>query len=396
VTGSVAERHLLGAVLLSPDSYRFVTDHASADDFEDRRFGAIFAGIGVLLSEGVPVNETSVGARFADWNIRGVDPAELHLLTAEVPGAYRAREFADAVRDAAIRRGLKDIAQRYGDAASNPAWNSPEAVSKAIDELNVLRQSAVSRQFIARKLADILAESDEFDWVIPGLLERRDRLVLTGGEGAGKTTFIRQMAVLASAGIHPLTSAKINPVKVLVVDAENTERQWRRAVRWLSSAAARSGTADPGQVVHLMAGNRIDITRANHLGEIHRLIDEHEPDVLFIGPLYKLVPRAITNDDDATPLIVALDSLRERNLALVMEAHAGKSLGSDGDRNLAPRGSSALLGWPEFGFGLRVLQDDPDIVALHRWRGDREQRDWPRHMRRGVDGEWPWMPTVID
>lgn len=396
MTGSPAERALLGALLLSPEMYRTASEIASGDDFEDQRLGAIYAGIGVMLAESVPVNAHSVAARFADWKIRGFDPSLLHQLTSEVPPAYRANEFAEAVRDAAVRRGLSDITRRYLSAATDPAWHSPDAVSRAIEELSKLRASAAGRQFVARKLADVLSESDEFDWVIPGLLERRDRLILTGAEGAGKTTFVRQLAILASAGVHPLTGARIDPVKVLVVDAENTERQWRRAVRWMVREAARVGTADPAQVVHLMAGNRIDITRENHLGEIHRLVDEHSPDVLFIGPLYKLVPKAITNDDDASPLIVALDSLRERNLALVMEAHAGKGLGQDGDRDLRPRGSSALLGWPEFGFGLNVLADDPDTVSLRRWRGDREQRDWPRHMRRGLVGEWPWMPTVID
>jgi hypothetical protein len=396
VTGSPSERSLLGALMLTPSAYPFLADQVSADDFEDQRFGAIFAGIGRMLAEGVPVNAHSVSSRFADWKIRGLDASLPHILTAEVPGSYRAGEFADAVRDAAVRRGLTDITRRYLDAANDPAWHSPDAVSRAIDELNALRALSTSRQFVARKLADVLAESDEYDWVIPGLLERRDRLILTGAEGAGKTTFVRQMAVLAAAGVHPLKGSKIDPVKVLVVDAENTERQWRRAVRWLTTAAARAGSADPAQTIRIMAGNRIDITREAHLGEIHRLVDEYEPDVLFIGPLYKLVPKAITNDDDAAPLIVALDSLRERNVALVMEAHAGKGLGADGDRDLRPRGSSALLGWPEFGFGLRVVPDDPDTVALHRWRGDREQRDWPHHMRRGIDGEWPWMPTIFD
>jgi len=183
----------------------------------------------------------------------------------------------------------------------------------------------------------------------------------------------------------------MDPVKVLVVDAENTERQWRRAVRYLVSLAARRGALDPAQAVHLMAGNRIDITKEAHLGAIHRLVDLHKPDVLFIGPLYKLVPKGITNDDDAAPLIVALDSLRERDLALVMEAHAGKSTGSDGDRDLRPRGSSALLGWPEFGFGLAPVADDPDMIRMKRWRGDRESRDWPKHIRHGVDGEFPWV-----
>ncbi|MBK0297059.1 hypothetical protein IAE22_34985, partial [Bacillus sp. S34] len=77
------------------------------------------------------------------------------------------------------------------------------------------------------------------------------------------------------------------------------------------------------------------------------------PDVLFIGPLYRLIPRAINSDDDAAPLLAALDTLRDRGLAMVIEAHAGHAVGHGGERDLRPRGSAALLGWPEFGLGLR-------------------------------------------
>jgi len=248
----------------------------------------------------------------------------------------------------------------------------------------------VSGGLAAKPLSEILDGDDAYDWIIPGLIERQDRAVFTGGEGAGKTTLMRQMAVLSAAGIHPFTFQPIKPVNVLVVDAENTERQWRRAVRWTSARAAEIGAVDPRHSLHITAGKRIDVTRGSHLGEIHRLVDLHKPDVLFIGPLYKLVPKAITNDDDAAPLLVALDSLRERGLALIMEAHAGKANGSDGERNLAPRGSAALMGWPEFGLGLRHTED-PKLVDVIRWRGDRDERDWPTRMYKG--GDWPWTPT---
>lgn len=393
MTGTPAERSLLGALILDPSSHYLTVDRASADDFSDERLGAIFAGIDVMVSRGEPVNEITIVAKFPEWKIRGLNDVEVSTWTAEVAYSYRAGEFADAVRDASIRRGLSDVSRRYLEAAQDPAWHSPDAVSRAIEELEVLRANSASRKFIAKRLADILEGSDEYDWLIPGLLERRDRLVVTGAEGAGKTTFVRQLAILSAAGLHPLKNEKIKPVRVLVIDAENTEGQWRRAVRWMTTAAARAGSADPAQEIRIMAGSRIDITRGSHMGEIHRLVDEHKPDMLLIGPLYKLVPKAINNDDDAAPLIVALDSLRDRGLALVMEAHAGHALGAGGERDLRPRGSSALLGWPEFGFGLRPLAEDPDTVSVVRWRGDRDVRDWPKHLRRGGPGEWSWVPS---
>jgi len=108
--------------------------------------------------------------------------------------------------------------------------------------------------------------------------------------------------------------------------------------------------------------------------------------------LHRLVPRPINNADAAAPLLAGLDTLRARGLAMVMEAHAGHAKTSDGSmRDLRPRGSAALMGWPEFGFGIAMdPKDDSHTLAnLIRWRGDRDQRAWPENFRRG--GEWPWM-----
>lgn len=391
MTGSVAERNLLGAVISDSKAYRTVKEMVSADDFEDGRLGAIFAGVGRMIVAGDTVNAISVQNRFADWRITGIHPAEVFEWTGSSLYSFAAPEYGAAVRDAAVRRGLEAVARLTMEAANDAGTPAPDTVAKAIQLLEQIRAGAASAQFIAKRLAEILEGEDEYDWIIPGLLERKDRLIMTGAEGAGKTTFVRQLAVLSAAGIHPMSFQRIDPVKVLVVDAENTEKQWRRATRETVRLAQQHGTTDPAQTVHLMAGTRIDITKEAHLGEIHRLIDLHKPDVLFIGPLYKLVPKAINNDDDATPLIVALDSLRERDIALVMEAHAGKATGGDGERDLRPRGSSALLGWPEFGFGMRPIAEDPDMVSVVRWRGDRDERAWPRHMRR--NGLWPWTPV---
>jgi replicative DNA helicase len=182
---------------------------------------------------------------------------------------------------------------------------------------------------------------------------------------------------------------------VLVIDAENTEQQWARGARQIVSALERQGKTVARDAVNVQAGLRLDLTRQHDLNEVHRLIDTHKPDLIYLGPLYKLVPKEITTDDDAAPLLVALDGIRERGVVLLMEAHAGHAKGHGGERDLRPRGSSALLGWPEFGYGLRPDYES-EIAEFKAWRGDREVRDWPRFLRIGnpIGGELPWVKTM--
>ncbi|MFJ3381930.1 AAA family ATPase [Curtobacterium sp. NPDC090217] len=261
------------------------------------------------------------------------------------------------------------------------------------DEVQRRRASVGAATLEPKYLEDILTITDTQDWLVPDLLERRDRLILTGGEGAGKSYFSRQIAIAAAAGVHPFNGYQIDPIRVLAIDAENSEVQWARNARYVTNMARQHGTADPGKQVLVSAGTRLDLTRQADLDQVHRLMDQHKPDLVYIGPLYKLLAKAINSDDDAAPLIVALDGLRERGVALVMEAHAGHGKSLGGERDLRPRGSSALLGWPEFGLGLRPIEDDDSMISVIKWRGDRDERNWPKHLRRGQAGEMPWMPA---
>ena len=55
-----------------------------------------------------------------------------------------------------------------------------------------------------------------------------------------------------------------------------------------------------------------------------------------------------------------------------------------------PRGSSSLLGWPEFGYGMSALCDG--VVDMLPWRGDRDEREWPDRLRKCRD-KLRWIPV---
>lgn len=413
------ERALIAELVYDHTQVRAAAAHVTPQDFSNLRLGNTFGLIAALASSGRVVDGTvllsEVQQRAKTERTEWPDPRDLVALVGAGSGvAGAAVEYARQIAERALRRSVSMASRQTAQDAEES--NDPASlVTEAIRRLELVRERHATGEPGAgqslRELLDNVPEDEEqYDWVVPGLLERGDRLILTGDEGAGKSTWLRQLALLPAAGLHPLTLAPIDPVRVLVVDAENSERQWRRQVRGLALQAARNGLRDPAVHTHVVCtlndtslGNRqgiLDLTRTHDLEAVHRLMEEHAPDILLIGPLYKLAPRALQTDDEAAPVLAALDALRGHGATLLLEAHFGNAgSGSNGPRDPRPRGSRAQVGWPEFGLCLAKatdVQDDGSAVDVIRWRGDREARPWPERMWR--TGPYPWIPdgTPLD
>ena len=395
-----AERAVIGASLAGTSAIRFAAQHVTEDDFSNATLGAVWGLLHTRWKSKEPTDPVSMDAVLRGA-VPGYRPGGVFDLMDAAPVAGATDHWAAQIAEGAKRRRAIEAGTRLVQNATQ--GDLAEAMATVRRDLEAIGKAASTR-LEARTLAAILEGEDVDDWVIPGILQRQERVIFTAGEGAGKTTLIRQIAILSAAGINPFTFRDMPPVRVLVIDAENSEKQWRKQTRDIVQKASHELGAPVGELIPLVCmvdrGVNLDITKERDLSAIHDLIDKHEPDIVFIGPLYKITPRAIQTDDEATPVLRALDSIRARNVALVMEAHAGVP-GQDG-RNLRPRGSAALLGWPEFGIGLAVdqmygpFQVDPDNfrnrkVDLTRWRGDRDQdRAWPKSLY--PNNYWRWGP----
>ncbi len=228
---------------------------------------------------------------------------------------------------------------------------------------------------------------DKYDWLIPGLIERRERVIVVAAEGVGKTMLARQVAICAAFGVQPFSFQRMPQIRTLTVDLENPERIIRRSSTSIVGAA-RSMGYEKKMDAHLL----IKPDGLNLLSSADRLIlEDHieqvQPDLLVMGPLYKAFvdPGTRTSEAIAVEIAKYLDTLRQiYGIGLWLEHHAplGNSMST---RDLRPFGSAVWSRWPEFGL---ALQPDPSHVGeyvyqLGHFRGARDVRDFPLKIKRG-------------
>lgn len=237
--------------------------------------------------------------------------------------------------------------------------------------------------------ADFLneADDDEYDWVIPGVLEKQERVIVVAAEGVGKTMLARQVALCCSAGINPFTMSKMPVVRTLTVDLENPERIIRRTSRNIMNAAIHLGHEKDVKAELLVKPAGLDLLKMSDRAVLERAIEETKPQLLVMGPLYKsfVDPGGRTSESIAIEVARYLDGLRDAyGCAMWLEHHAplGSSMGS---RDLRPFGSAVWSRWPEFGLS---LTPDPTategfVYNVTHFRGARDRRKFPTKMRRG-------------
>lgn len=235
---------------------------------------------------------------------------------------------------------------------------------------------------------EFIREKDDnnFDWVIPGLLERSERVILVAAEGVGKTMLARQVSILSSCGLHPFSFQPIKPVRTLFVDLENPERIIKRISRKIFNEALKlSPLTDEPQAHLFMKPAGLNLLNAGDRALLEKRLEETKPELLCIGPLYKsfVDPGGRTSEAVAIEIAKYFDDIRTAyKCALWIEHHA--PLGSTmATRDLRPFGSAVWSRWPEFGIALHPAIGAPFTYDVKHFRGARDERPWPSVIARG-------------
>lgn len=398
-----AERSALGSCLMSPQACAEVLAASTPEAYYLPAHQTIHRAITALFMAGDPVDQITLGKYLADTGDLARIGGTNYLidLTRSVPTPSNGEWYAEIVQDRGLRRALIELGNRLTQMGYTPDGETTEIIERAVGMVRDLRdQGREAEDLPLEDILDFVQHEDTYDWVVPNLLERRDRMILTASEGGGKSTLLRQIAVTLAAGIHPFrTSQFIDPVRMLVLDCENGEAASRRKYRPLLAAADHFGKPMRRSQFHIEckpAG--IDLTRAQDRSWLMRRVEKAKPDVLIVGPVYRLHAGDPNSEELARKVSVVIDEARATaGCAVLMEAHSPHSNGFVAHRPLRPLGSSLWMRWPEFGFGLRPVEDEKSASnadgcrgrRVVPWRGMRDERDFPHFIHQGE--QWPWQ-----
>lgn len=385
-----AERAVIGACLTHPAAIDACSAHISSVDFYDPRHGQLWNALRALHAAGAPVDPIAVLdelRRRKEIKAGHLDGVYLAELLTGVYTASAAPYHAGILRRLSRQRRAITVGTRIIQIAERADIDNADldaAYTEALQQLEDIAPTAGGLVTVDDLEAFFAELTEEPDWLIPGLLEHGDRVILTGEEGAGKSHLGRQVAMQAVCGIHPFTGASMTPARVLLVDLENPAGILRRQLNPLRVQAGAALDPERFRIVSRTEG--IDLTSTADRDFLAAAVDDARPDLLITGPIYKMADGDPNEEKSAKPVALFLDYLRAATgTAIWLEAHVGNETSGSRVRNKRPFGWSGWRRWPEFGIHL-----DRD-GALSHWRGAREVRDWPTALQRG--GPWPFTPA---
>lgn len=391
-----AELSLLAAALIRPELTTAVS--ITPGDFYQPAHENLWRAITELHSAGTRPDAATVIAHLQLPAHLSKQIADLLLEVATYPAIPgNADHYATVIRDRAERRRVGTALDQLRKAIDDEAVPAEDTLARA--------ESVLVRTSHAERVVEDAMTLDEFcsqqfsnlDWIVPDLLTRDDRLVITGVEGLGKSVLMRQLAVTVACGLHPFSLRPIEPKRVLVVDCENPKRIMADKLGVLRSIASARGRQAADRLWIKRFPQGLDLSSPGDRLDLHHLVQTIRPDMLLIGPVYKLyVGGAQQREEDLARLVTSeLDRLREAfGFTLVLEHHSPHAAPGVAHRSVRPIGSSLWLRWPEFGIGLSPADGTQivDRVAdVRHWRGARDERQWPSRLEAGRPDEMPWV-----
>lgn len=385
-----AEASVIGTCLCSRTAIGNAIKMLFPGDFYETQWRVAWLAITDLYEMGQDVDAITVAHRVQAENGPHARPKFPELTTAlvQTPSLGAFLGYVDIVIRLKAQRDEIYVAAELTSAAQKGS-DPYIAAETAIAALSAIRRSGGELSDFTT-LDEILdADESTMPYVIQNCIREDEVLMLTGGEGAGKSTILRQIGVGISQGIDPFTFKPVEPLPVLMFDAENSRGVIRETGKWMRSQAKSNAFVDydPQRLMIMRRTRAFNIRDHNDRGELENALQTHRPKLVIAGPMYKMAAKLPDErDDDLDAALIRIwDDLRGRyGFGLILETHTKKDRAAG---NMEPFGSSLLLRWPDFGFGLRYRKTDGALVVV-RWRGDRSQRNWPGEFIR--DRAWPW------
>lgn len=393
-----AEQAVLGAVLIAPGAFASVRMQISDDDWYRPAHELIWAAMCELHVRGEAIDGITVAAEMTrtDTLKRAGGHVYLAELIGNVATAANVDYHAKLIAESAMRRRFIESMTKLAQIASETEGEVSEFLAAAQVELDLLAGMHVGDGRIAG-LSDwhefmALHAGQVHNWVVPGLIGRKDVWLVIAPPGAGKSTLSRHICWAIAAGRHPFRlDQNVQPKRTLLLDLENDEGMVAdESVDFFARFdSLGEGVQERGLIWAHPAGVNLLEPRDAHL--LDQVLTAAKPDLVAIGSLNNAYIRKGDWDQAASGVRAVINRLRVKHeTAFWIEHHMPKA--SDGTRRKTPFGSQIFEAWPSHGRTLERTTDHPKapFAFASTFRGDRGRREMPVGFTRG--GKYPWDP----
>lgn len=398
------EAEVLGVVMFAPnDLGKYFVEHLDPSRFTSWRMT-----LAVVLNEMIQDDKIVEPTAVAE-HIRTTGQSK-RVTAAQVFEAYQSATHVLDGRGAIGRLARIQLGEQVhalGEQISNFAETSDVSATIEYAQVELERLSKSAASSVNAEVPNLYeflnAGSTDIEWTIPGILPERTSLMITAEEGLGKSVLLRQLAVSAALGIDPFVpedkQAQYEPKRVLIVDAEVSVNQlrrsltkvWAHGIRHVEDHTTRGGHIG---VISQQAG--LDLSRPEDQRELHSWVRAHRPDLLVIGPVYRLTATDQNEEQGVRSWQRPLEAIMASGCSVVLEHHTPNE--GPTKRMLRPIGSSAIRRWSAQGIGLRAIPCEAHgngwCPACGRrsnvelWRGSRDETDWPTNLRSSAGSVW--------
>lgn len=329
-----AERALLGALILKPETMHDVSVTIYPESFYADKHRVIFEAISLIFTKGDPIDTVSVVTKLKEMNQldRVGGPAYIAELIEMVPAAGNAAYYAEQVSNKASLRNLIHAA----DDIAEIGYSDPESVDEALDQAEKkifqATQAPSSQRF--RPIGSALGEAWErfehltenpqdkrgipsgftaLDNLLAGF-QKSDLIILAARPSMGKTTFAldlaRNAALLhgANVGIFSLEMSDQQLVDRMLA-AEAGVDSWKLRTGRLSNdsefealhGAMEKLSKAPIHIIDEAAMNIVKMRSA-----ARRLKNEYGLDMLIVDYLQLMSPTLTKNSDSMVQQITEI------------------------------------------------------------------------------------------
>lgn len=189
----VAEKSVLGSILIDSEALIKIADKLSPDDFYDERHGKIYEAIVKLYEKNSPIDVLTLADQLNKdgWLDRVGGSDYLSELTNFVPTAIHVESYAAIVGDRAVRRRLIKSSHETAELAYA---DNDETIRSLIEEAES-RLFNISEKHVQQNIASI-------EGILTETFERLDDLHKNKGKLRGVPTGLADLDKM-TAGLHP-------------------------------------------------------------------------------------------------------------------------------------------------------------------------------------------------